>query len=72
MEPKGEWSLKAVEQVVERNTCRQGENCTSKTPRLTVPPTTFFLEQYFGPQTEDEHTFLIFYDTAFTRLIAHN
>jgi hypothetical protein len=67
MELKGRWSLKEEEYVVERNTCRKGENCTNKTLRQAYsPPTTFrpppLLGQYFGPQTEKEHT-IIFYDT---------
>jgi len=37
LELKGEWSLEEVEYVVERNTCRQSENCTNKTLRLTLP-----------------------------------
>ena len=41
MVQKGEWSLMAVEYVVARNTCRQGENCTNKTLRLTLPDSTF-------------------------------
>lgn len=64
MELKGRRSLKEEEYVVERNTCRKGENCTNKTLRQAYSPPTTFRTVLRTANREGAHfTTIIFYDT---------